>query len=79
MFWQPRVVDRGLLHGGLVRFVVKPAKPLGRDHRGVVVHSVHGVVDDPAVTAVEISIILVVFVSIFVFSNKSPGLKSLIR
>ena len=79
MFWQPSVVDRGLLHGGLVRFVMKPAEPLGRDHRGVVVHSVNGVVDDPAVSTVEIIIILVVFVSIFVFSNKSPGLKSLTR
>ena len=76
MVWQPSVVDRGLLYGGLVSLVVKPTEPLGGDHRGVVVHSVLGVVDDPTVAAIEILIILVVFVSIFVFSHKCPGLKS---
>ena len=75
MFWHPGVVDRGLLNRGLVGLVVQPAEPLGGDHGGVVVHSVLGIVDNPAVAAVEILVILIVFVSIFVFSHKSPGLK----
>ena len=76
MLWHPPVVDRGLLHRGLICLVVEPAEPLGGDHGGVVVHAVLGVVDDPAVAAVEIFIILIVLVSIFVFAHESPGLKS---
>ena len=75
MLRHPGVVDRGLLHRGLVGLVVQPAEPLGGDHGGVVVHSVLSIVDNPAVAAVEILVILIVFVSIFVFSHESPGLK----
>ena len=75
MLRHPGIVDRGLLNRGLVGLVVQPAEPLGGDHGGVVVHSVLGIVDNPTVAAVEILIILIVFVSIFVLSHKSPRLK----
>lgn len=76
MVRHPGIVDRGLFHRILVGLVMQPSKPLSRDHGGVIVHSVLGIVDYPAVAAVEIFIILIIFVSIFVFSHKSSGLKS---
>ena len=76
MVRHPGIVDRGLLYRGLVGLVMQPTEPLSRDHRGVIVHSVLGIVDNPAVAAVKILIILIIFVSIFVFSYKSSGLKS---
>ena len=54
----------------LVCLVVEPAVPLGRNHAGVVIHSVLGVVDDPPVTTIEILIVLVVFVPVLILSNK---------
>ena len=76
MLWHPGIVDRGLLYRGLVGLVMQPTEPLSRHHGGVIIHSVLGIVDNPAVAAVKVFIILIVFVSIFVFSYKSSGLKS---
>ena len=36
-----------LFHGGFVCLVVQPAKPCSRDHGGVIVHAMLGVVDHP--------------------------------
>ena len=63
-------MDRSFLQGSLVCLVVKPAVPLGRNHAGVVVHSVLRVVNDPPVTTVEILIVLEVLVPVLVLSNK---------
>ena len=62
-------MHRSFLQGSLVGLVVKPPVPLGRNHAGVVIHSVLGVVDDPPVTTVEILIVAVVLVPILVLSN----------
>ena len=67
-------MDRSFLQGSLVCLVVQPPVPLGRDHAGVVVHSVLGVVDDPPVATVEILIVLEVLVSVLILSNKFPSL-----
>ena len=69
MLRHPAVADGGLLGWGLVSLVVEPAEPLGGDHGGVIVYTVLGVVDDPTVAAVEIFIVLIIFVSMFVFSH----------
>ena len=63
-------MDGSFLQGSLVCLVVEPAVPLGRNHAGVVIHSVLGVVDDPPVTTIEILIVLVVFVPVLILSNK---------
>ena len=68
-------MDRSFLQGSLVCLVVKPAVPLGRNHAGVVVHTVLRVVDDPAVTTVEILIVLEVLVTVLILSNKLPTLE----
>ena len=72
----PVVLDRGLLQRSLVRLVVEPAVPLRRHHGGVVVHSVLGIVDDPAVPAVEVLVVLVVLVTVLVLPNQFASLKT---
>ena len=67
-------MDRSFLQGSLVCLVVQPPVPLGRDHAGVVIHSVLGVVDDPPVATVEILIVLEVLVTVLILSNKLPSL-----
>ena len=50
------------------------SSPLGGHHAAVVVDAVLGVVDDPSVAAVEILVVLVIFVAIFVLAHQSSNL-----
>ena len=56
--------------GRLVGPVVHPAVPLGRDVRCVDVEAVFGRGDDPTITKVHVIIVLVIFISVFVFAHQ---------
>ena len=71
MFLDPAVAGWCLDSGWDVSLVVEPAKPFCWHHTGIIVNTMLGVVNDPSITSIEIFIILVVFVSVFVFSNQS--------
>ena len=75
MVLNPRVADWSLLGWRNICLVVKPAKPLSWHHTGVIVHSMLGVVNDPAIASVEIFIVLVIFVAIFVLTNQGSCLQ----
>ena len=50
--------------------MMHPAKPFTRDHAAVVVNASVFVVDNPAIAAIEISIVLVVFISVLIFTDQ---------
>ena len=50
--------------------MMHPAKPFTRDHAAVIVNASVFVVDNPAIAAIEISIVLVVFISVLIFTDQ---------
>ena len=66
----PLVLDGRLDRRRLVHLVVHPAEPLGRDLAAVVVGALGLVVDDPAVAAVEVAVVLVVLVPVLVLADE---------
>merc|ERR1719315_320790 len=75
MVWHPTVLNRGLFKWCFVCLVVQPPIPLCWYHACIIVYTMLGVVDDPPVPAIEILVILKIFVSIFVLSNKLSSLQ----
>ena len=50
--------------------MMHPSKPFTRDHATVIVNASVFVVDNPAIAAIEISIVLVVFISVLIFTDQ---------
>ena len=50
--------------------MMHPSKPFTRDHAAVIVNASVFVVDNPAIAAIEISIVLVVFISVLIFTDQ---------
>ena len=50
--------------------MMHPAKPFTRDHAAIIVNASVFVVDNPAIAAIEISIVLVVFISVLIFTDQ---------
>ena len=56
--------------GRYVSFMMHPSKPFTRDHAAIIVNASVFVVDNPAIAAIEISIVLVVFISVLIFTDQ---------
>jgi hypothetical protein len=50
--------------------MMHPSKPFTRDHAAVIVNASVFVVDNPAIAAIEISIVLEVFISVLIFTDQ---------
>ena len=50
--------------------MMHPAKPFTRNHAAVIVNASIFVVDNPAITANEISIVLEVFIPVLIFTDQ---------
>ena len=50
--------------------MMHPAKPFSRDHAAVIVNAGVFVVDNPTIAAMEISIVLEVFIPVLIFTDQ---------
>ena len=50
--------------------MMHPAKPFSRDHAAVIVNAGVFVVDNPAIAAMEISIVLEVFIPVLILTDQ---------